>query len=107
MVDPAATRREEALALAEELLADIELSRLPSAEVARKASRLARLVDDNDAMTWLRFEVAGYPSGQTLSAEAWAAAVRSNRTFVNERGETRATTTMLGQLQTDVDGALA
>jgi hypothetical protein len=48
-----ASRREEALHLSTELLADIELSRLPAMDIARKAFRLARLLDDTEAMQWL------------------------------------------------------
>ncbi len=102
----ATSRRQEALHLAEDLLADIELLRLTPPEIARKASRLARLLDDDEAMTWLRFEVAGYPTG-ALPPDAWEAARRSNRRFVNDDGEERAHTTMLGQLQVNIDGALS
>jgi hypothetical protein len=101
------SRRQEALQLADELLADIELVRLTPAEIARKALRLARLLDDSDAMTWLRFEVVGYPTGPGLPSDAWEAAGRSNRRFLNTEGQERAATTMLGQLQTNIDGALA
>lgn len=44
------SRRAEALALAEELLGEIELSTLAPAAMIRKASRLARLLDDSEAM---------------------------------------------------------
>ena len=49
-----ASRRAEALSLAEELLADIELRRVAPPDVARKTYRLARLLDDDEAMEWLR-----------------------------------------------------
>jgi hypothetical protein len=58
--DPVPDRRAEALRLADELLADIELGRLTPSQVARKTSRLARILDDQDAMRWLAFEVEGY-----------------------------------------------
>ncbi len=102
-----ASRREEALVLSDELLADIELSRIPAVDVARKAFRLARLLDDEPAMNWLRFEVSGYPSTPSLPWDAVHAATFSNRHFVNENGEDRYRTTPLGQLQTNVEGALA
>jgi hypothetical protein len=47
--------------LAEELLADIELSRLPSDQLVLKAARLARLVGHQEMMRWLSFELHGYP----------------------------------------------
>ena len=73
MTSPA-SRRAEALALAEELLSDIELSAIAPIDVARKASRLARLLDDTDAMAWLRCEVGGYSN---LDPDETAAATRS------------------------------
>lgn len=52
MTTEATTRRRESLFLAEELLSDIELGRIRAMDVARKASRLARLLDDTNAMAW-------------------------------------------------------
>jgi hypothetical protein len=71
------SRRQQALVLAEELLGEIELGQLRPPDVARKASRLARLLDDVDAMQWLRYETGGYPP--SLDADAFNAALRSNR----------------------------
>jgi hypothetical protein len=77
MADNAKTKRQEALLLAEETLSDIELGRISALDVARKAGRLARLLDDSAAIEWLRFEVAGYPA--TLDESASRAAARSRR----------------------------
>jgi hypothetical protein len=54
------TKQAEALKLAEELLADIELSRLGAEQCILKGVRLARLVSDEDAQGWLRYELHGY-----------------------------------------------
>jgi 5-methylcytosine-specific restriction enzyme A len=53
-------RQQEALRLAEELLADIELIRLSTENCILKCSRLARLMADSEAQTWLDFELHGY-----------------------------------------------
>jgi hypothetical protein len=107
-MDPVATRRQEALRLSDELLADIELSQLPAADIARKAFRLARLLDDADAMAWLRCEIGGFEAtADGLTPSAWAAAVRSNRTQIDRTdGKLKANTLVFGQLQTTIDGAL-
>lgn len=55
-------RQDQALSLAEELLADIELRRLKAGDVVHKASRLARLVGHDELQTFLRYEREGYPS---------------------------------------------
>jgi hypothetical protein len=78
-------RRQVALDLAEELLTDFELTQLAPMELVRKASRLARLLDDQEAVQWLSFEVAGYPRGEKgLSRDSWAAAGRSGRQYFDK-----------------------
>lgn len=54
------TRQTEALKLADELLADIELSRITPDKSVLKGARLARLVNDADAQEWLHYELHGY-----------------------------------------------
>ncbi|MFF7848503.1 hypothetical protein ACFZDF_13085 [Streptomyces sp. NPDC007910] len=62
-------RQEEAIRVADELLADIELKRLKTSEVILKASRLARLVGHTELMEFLGFERGGYPTDG--SATTW------------------------------------
>lgn len=61
-ITASALAMEEALALSEEIIADIELSRLPLANAALKAARLARLLNDFDAQQMFQYEASGYPS---------------------------------------------
>lgn len=101
------TRREAALQLAEELLGDIELSRLSPPDLARKVSRLARLLDDTDAMGWLSFETAGYPQGG-LTPSAVEAAKRSGRKAEkSEAGKNQYWTGSLDAMQARIDAGLA
>lgn len=98
------SRRDDALSLAEELLTDVELHRLSPSDTARKTGRLARLIDDEVAMAWLSYEVAGYPS--PLTAEAIVAAQRANRRAPDaDDGSARWFTAHLGALFADVEGA--
>lgn len=99
------TRRDAALSLAEELLADIELSRMPPPDIVRKASRLARLVDEVSAVEWLGYEIRGYPAGP-LDASASAAAWRSNRLSSSDANGVRYWTTSLPRLQAEVEAGL-
>ncbi|MFD8227361.1 hypothetical protein ACFV16_24670 [Streptomyces massasporeus] len=96
------SRRRDALELAEELLSDIELNRLSGQDIARKASRLARIANDFDATTWLRYEVSGYPEG-SLDADSVSAAKRSGRETRNDDGETRYWTASIGTIQAIVN----
>lgn len=93
------------MTLAEQLLGEIELGQLDPMSVARKAGRLARLLDDVEAMKWLGYESAGYPGSSTLDPDAWAAARRSGRVHTAADGALTATTAMLGQLAAELDAA--
>ena len=94
-----ASRREQALDLAEDLLSDFELNRLPPMQLVLKASRLARFLDDHVASTWLHYEIVGYTSKPNgLDAEAWAATAQSGRRIHGESGE-RVFTTSVSELQ--------
>jgi AbiTii len=54
------SRSEHILALAKELLDDIELSRLGAESLLLKASRLARWVGSDEVRHWLQLEMSGY-----------------------------------------------
>lgn len=99
----ARTRRDDALLLAEDLLSDIELARIEPMAAIRKASRLARLLDDADAMAWLSYETTGYPE-KTLDVAASDAARRSQRMKETDEGP-RADCTLIGELAVTVKAA--
>lgn len=54
-------RIDEARKVSESLLDDLENSKLPIDPILMKAKRLARLMRDTDAQTWLDLETKGYP----------------------------------------------
>lgn len=60
-------KSEHELALAKELLDDIELSRTGTEAIILKASRLARLCGSDEFQQWLAFERGGYNSRNELS----------------------------------------
>jgi hypothetical protein len=102
---------EEALALSEDALADIELSRIPLASVALKASRLARLLNDFEAQQMFRAEAGGYPSGPAgVDPQTWHLAELAGRTYEaiddkTKQAKTVAFVESIGQLESDVEGA--
>ena len=53
--------------LCEELLDDIELSRINSEAILLKATRLARLSGSDEIRQWLKYEMSGYNSTEPLS----------------------------------------
>lgn len=103
------TKRQEALSLSEELLADIELSRLDPIAIVRKASRLARLMDDSDSVAWLSCEVSGYVgTGSGMTPAEWIAAGRSGRRYFKKKDDKNveyANTASLNSLHVTVETA--
>ena len=59
LIDPG-VRRREMVALADEILADLELNRIPLANIVMKCTRLARFLGDERAERWFRLETGGY-----------------------------------------------
>lgn len=58
----ALTAHDLALQVADELLAELETQDIPIDKSLLKAKRLARILADGDAQSWLDFETRGYPS---------------------------------------------
>jgi len=61
LVPPSQQALREASALSDEVLKNIELSEFPLANIALKASRLARLLNDFETQKIMEYEAAGYP----------------------------------------------
>lgn len=89
-VPPSRRALSEALDLSSEILKNIELSELPLTNIALKASRLARLLNDFDVQRIMVFEVGGYPKVEpnTLSPEVWQLAVTAGRMFNSKDSKT-------------------
>ena len=80
---------QDALALSEEILADIELSQIPLSSVALKTSRLARLINDFDMQKAMAYEASGYPAEQgVMPPESWQLSGISNRRYFGDHPET-------------------
>ncbi len=82
-VPPSRKALSEALYLSSEILKNIELSELPLTNIALKASRLARLLNDFDVQKIMVYEVGGYPTLQsnTVSPETWQLAIAAGRGY--------------------------
>ncbi len=79
----------EALTLSAEVLRNVELSEVPLATIALKASRLARLLNELDWQKIMQYEGGGYPT--TLSGmlpEVWHLAVTAGRKWQQTDRET-------------------
>ena len=80
---------QEALELSSEILADLELSRLPLSNCFMKASRLARLLGDSDTLQTFQYELEGYPSTPDgIPTDIWALAEKANRVYIEKDAKT-------------------
>ena len=61
-IPPTRTALKEALTLSEEVLEDIELSRIPLTNIALKVCRIARLMNDITYQRIMEYEASGYPT---------------------------------------------
>lgn len=83
--------RQEALSLAKEILRCIEESDTPISNIALKAIRLARLLNDSDYIKIFDYEVNGYPSTEKgVSPEVWRLATLAKRVFKKKDEKTDA-----------------
>ena len=69
MTDETHSKSKAIVALARELLDDIELSRLSVESLLLKAMRLARLADAEKERMWLSYELGGYPNDYPVALE--------------------------------------
>ncbi|MER6579142.1 hypothetical protein [Nonomuraea sp. NPDC001023] len=69
--------RSHALELADELLADIELDRLPLDKLLLKGGRLSRLTEDDDFSEWMRKELGSYYADD-FNGLHWRLTMRGN-----------------------------
>lgn len=73
-------RVEEARNLCDEILKNVELSEIPLHSIILKASRVARLMKDNDMQEILQYEASGYPcSSGTVPSKVFNLAELANR----------------------------
>jgi hypothetical protein len=88
-IPPSAEAMAEALSISAEIIADIELSRVPLANAALKAARLGRLLNDFNAQQIFYYEVSGYPTTPDgVSSDVWRLAELAHRVRATRDEET-------------------
>jgi AbiTii len=87
-IAPSAPALAEALELSSIILEDLELSKLPLANIAMKAIRLARLLNDFETVSIFELELRGYPmSPDGVPADLFEQAQRVGRGFQRKEKE--------------------
>jgi len=78
-------RRRDALAVARELVGDLEKAEPGIDRPLMKAQRLARTLRDTDAQKWLDYEMRGYPPDINLKKELGTCAEYAHRWFPDRK----------------------
>lgn len=81
-----ASKRVQALEACEKVINCIEDETVTIASALLQCLKIARLVNDTDAMEWLTYELGGYPRDKDgyLTSSAWNIAVQHGRSFVDK-----------------------
>ena len=89
-------RNREALELSEEILRNFELSQIPIQQILLKCFRLARLINDFEALEWLKCEINGFDKTNNghLTGKSAEAAIRSGRQIDKQPEETETMASM-------------
>ncbi|WP_445154137.1 AbiTii domain-containing protein [Arthrobacter sp. Hor0625] len=103
----ASDRIASAALLSDQLLEDIEMSRIGAADQIRRASRLARLLDDDEALAWLGHEIEGFTTTNGgLTDSQVQAATRSRRQAPSkESGKLSFWTDSVDKIQAEIESA--
>ena len=98
-------KREKILELSNQILEDIEMSKIPLSQICLKAKRLSKLSEDEMYQKALDFEISGYPQElfEKLSSKTQEIARFSNRTKNNENGKTVICSMGIEQIQAKID----
>lgn len=96
---------EKALATCENVLDGIETETISTSSALLQCLRIARLLNDGEAIIWLQYEYGGYPRDKEgyVQKEAWEIGYNNGRGFIND-GEKNIFTTMASELEEKING---
>ena len=82
-----ATKRLQAIAACEKIINGIEDGEITISSALLQCMKVARLVNDVDAIEWLNYELGGYPRNDKgyLTTSAWDVAVQHGRSYVDKK----------------------
>lgn len=80
-----------ALELSETILEDIEMEKISLSSIALRCMRLARIMNDSQAMQWFEYEISGYPKIKTgtLESKAFKIAFDKGRRVVKDEPDNK------------------
>ena len=80
------TKSEQALEICEKILEGVELQTLSTSSILLLCLRVARLLNDTEALIWLQYENGGYPQTENgnIVSSAWQIAYENGRGSYNK-----------------------
>ena len=82
------TKSEQALKTCEQVLEGVELGTLTTSSVLLQCLRIARLINDAEAITWFQYEYGGYPKSENghILKDAFQVAYKNGRGSITKDG---------------------
>lgn len=94
------SKQEEALDLSEEILSQLEDANIRTSVIALKCLRLARLMDDYEAVDWLVCEMEGYKSSKNgIPIDLFELGAKHGREEKNDKGKRMLFTELSSELE--------
>lgn len=94
------SKQEEALDLSEEILSQLEDANIRTSVIALKCLRLARLMDDYEAVDWLVCEMEGYKSSKNvIPIDLFELGAKNGREEKNDKGKRMLFTELSSELE--------
>ncbi len=92
LISPSHKALAEALELSADILKNLELNDMPLQNIALKASRLARLLNDFDYQKIMAYEASGYPRfPEGTPPDIWQLGIKANRVYQEQDAKTKQT----------------
>lgn len=94
----------QALTICEQVLEGVELETLTTSSVLLKCLRIARLLNDVDAIIWFQYEYGGYPTNKEgkIPQPAFQIAFKNGRGSINENGSEQIFPDLAAELETKI-----
>ena len=101
------TKTEQALKTCEQVLEGVELGTLTTSSVLLQCLRIARLINDTEAITWLQYEYGGYPKneGGHILPDAFQIAYKNGRGCITKDGKQEIFVELVSELEAKIESS--
>ena len=98
------TKTEQALKTCEQVLEGVELGTLTTSSVLLQCLRIARLLNDTEAITWFQYEYGGYPKSENghILSDAFQIAYKNGRGGLSKDGKQEIFLDLVSELEAKI-----